>query len=229
MIKINLLGDETVIDHSGKFLLAGYVASLVVFVAIFFLLYNSTISEIEEATLKRDQLQSLLNREKERTKEVRELEAKKKELNTKLLVIATLRKSKTGPVRVLDDLNIATPERGWIADIKEEAGAFKIVGYALDNETIAQFMKDLDVSKYFESVDLIETKKVDQAGVKIAAFTLLAKVNYAGELPKIEAVATTPETSADSGDKGKKEDLKKKETEELAKAEKMGKDVAEAF
>lgn len=63
----------------------------------------------------------------------------------------------------------------------------KISGNALDNQTIALFMKDLEQSEYFKKVDLIETKQAENQGAKIKSFTLLADISYAGKIA-IEAV-----------------------------------------
>ena len=185
MIKINLLGDDTAVDHSGKLIVAGYVLSLVMFCAIFYFMGQSVGADVARLTHETDLLTKQLNKLKETTKEVHELENKRQELNDKLAVIAKLKRNKIGPVRVMDDLNLAIPERAWVSDMKESAGVLRLVGFALDNQTIAVFMKDLEASDYFDAVELVETKQADREGVKIKAFTLDTKVNYAGKI-KVE-------------------------------------------
>ncbi len=184
MIKINLLGDETVIDTSGTWVLIGYVLSVVVLLIICGAMYLTASAAIEEGRVEADTLAVRLKKLQEVTKEVRELEARKKELSDKTSVIAVLKKNKLGPVRILDDLNTALPDRAWLAEIRETGGLMRISGYALDNQTIAAFMKALEVSTYFESVDLGESREVDRNGAKIKEFTLLTKVVYAGGVKK---------------------------------------------
>jgi len=197
MIKINLLGDDTVIDTSGTWLAIGYVLSVVVTVLVGLLLNYATSSFIEEMTIESANLETELSKLKETTREVHDLELKKKELSDKTNVIGTLKKSKYGPVRILDDLNNALPDRAWITSVKESGGQMNIAGYALDNQTIASFMKALQASTYFENVDLGESKEVEREGAKIKEFTLITKVAYAGGVAKGDvSTSLIPDTSA---------------------------------
>ena len=182
MIKINLLGNDTAIDNTGYFVLAGYVLSLVVSLVACFFVYSSTSAAVVALTGEKESSTAALARLQETTKDVKDLQKKKDELNSKLLVIAKLKRSKVGPVHVLDDLNMALPEKSWLTEIKEASNIMKVGGYALDNQTLAVFMKDLAASDYFDEPDLVETKQSTVKGVKINLFTLQAKINYAGKL-----------------------------------------------
>jgi type IV pilus assembly protein PilN len=92
-------------------------------------------------------------------KEVRDLERLKKELQTKLQVIQDLNRKRVGPSHVLDDLSAATPDNLWLIDFGESNGQATVTGLALDNETIARFMRQLQDSPYFHAVDLVETSR----------------------------------------------------------------------
>lgn len=191
MIKINLLGDDTAVDNTGKLFVSGYVLSLILLGAVLYVVHSSYASAIEKLTLESESREKELKDLQVVTKEVRDLEAKEKEYDHKIQVIAGLKKSKIGPVRVLDDLNSAIPERAWITEVKEEQGLMRIDGKAFDNQTIAQFLKDLDKSNYFASVDLGETRQIDERGVKIKSFSLSSNVSYAGLPPKEEEATVT--------------------------------------
>lgn len=181
MIKINLLGDEAVADNKSKLIVGAYVASVVALCLVFYFIHGQVASKIERLTLDSETKELELKKWQKITKDVKDLEAKEAEYNHKISVIANLKKSKIGPVRVLDDLNKAIPERSWLTEIKEDTGLMRIDGKALDNQTIALFMKDLEASDYFESVDLGETRQTEDRGVKIKAFTLSANIDYAGK------------------------------------------------
>lgn len=193
MIKINLLGEPARIDESTKRALIIYVASLVGIVLCGFVARSLTTERI--AHLERET--AALNLEflalKKQTKEVRDLESKRRELRAKLDVIARLQGTKVGPVRIMDDLNVAVPDRIWLTEIGEQSGVLRLSGYALDNQTIATFMKDLDRSDFFDTVELVETKQMEREGIKIKLFTLESKVNYAGasgeSTQRVEGVA----------------------------------------
>lgn len=190
MIKINLLGVETIADNSKYLVLVGYVASMLIALVTCYSLYAVASSEIASLTDERDRLQTELAKLQTTTKEVRELEKKKKDLADKLVVIARLKKSKIGPVHVLDDLNIAVPEKSWVTEVKETSGLMKITGFALDNQTISGFMRELEKSDYFPQVDLVETTQADKQGVKIYAYVIQAKVSYAGKIKAAEPEVT---------------------------------------
>lgn len=180
MIKINLLGEPASVDGTTKRWLGAYAASLVAVVMLGIVARCVSVERIarleDETTTLNTELLSL----KKSTKEVRDLELKRKELRGKLEVIARLKLTKIGPVRIMDDLNRAVPDRVWLTEIAETSGLLRLSGYALDNQTIAAFMKDLDRSDFFDTVELVETKQMERDGVKIKLFTLESKMNYAG-------------------------------------------------
>lgn len=198
MIKINLLGEDTVVDNSGNVVVAGFVAGIVVVLGVFYWLQDSLNSQVVIMNSEAAKLERQLAALQETTKEVRELDKKRTELNDKLVVIATLKRNKAGPVRVMDDLNMSLPERAWLTEFREGAGTLRMVGTALDNQTIATYMKDLQASDYFTAVDLVETKQIESKGVKIKNFTLDAKITYTGKLRKDAAAPAAIEVKADA-------------------------------
>ncbi len=180
MIKINLLGEPARIDGTTQRWLGVYGASLVALVLIGFVARFVTVDRIARLEEETAALNTELLALKKSTKEVRDLESKRKELRGKLEVIARLKLTKIGPVRIMDDLNRAVPDRVWLTEIAETSSVLRLSGYALDNQTIAAFMKELDRSDFFDSVELVETKQMERDGVKIKLFTLESKMNYAG-------------------------------------------------
>jgi type IV pilus assembly protein PilN len=188
MIKVNLLGDSTVIDHSGRLWIAGYIASLVLLCGGCFFLNNYVAMQSYAIEDKNTDLETQLTKWKVVTKEVTELEAREKTLRQKLVVIATLRRNKSGPVRMLDSLNLALPEKSWIADLKEATGAVNITGRALDNQTIAKLMEEIDKSPYFSNVELAQSSQVLGQGLKLKEFNIAITVDYLGGM-EAEAAA----------------------------------------
>jgi type IV pilus assembly protein PilN len=108
------------------------------------------------------------------------LEKKRAQLQAKLATIDILERQRHGPVHVLDDLSSATPDKLWLTEMKESGGSLTLTGRGLDNQTIAQFMRKLSASPYFENVDLVETKQIEEGAAKLKQFTINARVNYAG-------------------------------------------------
>lgn len=192
MIRINLLGEDVAQDSHGFFQIIVFITSLIVLGATFFFLSAKNTREIAELEIRVTNSELQLKRLQKITKEVRDLEKKRKDLNSKLAVIATLKLSKTGPVRVLDDLNNAVPERAWVENLIEKGNVVKIEGKALDNQTIAAFLKRLEESDYFPVVKLIESKKASHNSVRIQSFVIEAQVSYAGQLEQRKKKAVRP-------------------------------------
>ncbi len=203
MIKINLLGDSTAIDYSGQYIVAGFISSVLLCLGVFFFLYSTIDSEITELTEKTSRLESELLQVQKITKEVKDLETKKTEYNRKLIVIAKLKKNKSGPVRVLDDLNLALPERAWITEIKEQDNSLMIVGRALDNQTVATFFRDLEKSEYFGERSNEVLKQINMDSVKIKEFSFLTKIYYAGKTATQQAEQAQAESATSEAEKKK--------------------------
>lgn len=180
MIKINLLGEETSSDSKAPILIASYIGSVLVLLILGFFMRASVISQIEDKNTEKQNLEGRLAQLKKTTKEVNELELKQKELANKLLVIAILKRSKTGPVNVLDNINSAVPDRAWLTELNETHSEMIVKGVALDNQTVAALAKQLEQSPYFVKADIDEVKAAQDQNVRVSEFILKTKVSYSG-------------------------------------------------
>ena len=146
-------------------------------------------------------------------KEVHELERLKKEVQTKLSIIQDLNRKRVGPSRVFDDLSAATPDNLWLIDFNETSGQATLTGLALDNETIARFMRQLQDSPYFYGVDLVETSRTSpqppagagEAQVSFTRFIVKAGIDYFGRDGKPPAPPPGTKAAAGQGAPAKQE------------------------
>jgi type IV pilus assembly protein PilN len=115
-----------------------------------------------------------------KTAELTELEKQKTDLDDRIKTIELLEQKKVGPVHILANLSDATPEKVWLIEFTENGGAATITGFALDNQTIATFMRNLAGSKFFNDVDLVETTQAEQNGGQVKRFVVRARLSYAG-------------------------------------------------
>jgi type IV pilus assembly protein PilN len=140
------------------------------------LMTRTSLNEAEHTTeMYKTQLAELDRKHKEAQK----LEKLRDELRAKLRTIDVLERQRTGPVRVLEDLSDSTPEKLWITEMRESGGSLSLLGRGLDNQTIAAFMEQLEESPYFNQVDLVETKQVEEGKAKLKEFSIRAVVAYA--------------------------------------------------
>ena len=130
---------------------------------------------------------------------VSKIEQQKRELREKLQVIGELEAKRMGPVRVLQDLAGATPDKLWVTDFSEVGGNVKISGFGVDEQTVADLIRRLAASQYFRGVDLEETSLVDEQGLKTKKFVVKGEVNYLGANPPTEASTKRPGANAGAG------------------------------
>jgi len=143
-------------------------------------------------------------------KQLRSFEAKKTEVERKLGVIRGLERSRTGPVRALDELATSTPARVWITALAAHGSNLDLSGFSLDNEVVAEFLTALDSSEHFGSVDLQGTEFVEQDGVRLNQFKLKARLT-AKSVEEIQAEAEEALEKAGGGqDKGNKRKPRRK-------------------
>jgi type IV pilus assembly protein PilN len=129
-----------------------------------------------------------------KAKDVAELQMRNKEFEGKNLVIENINKKKSGPVRVMESLSVATPSALWLTEFKEAAGNVTITGVAADNQTIAEFLKALGSYAYFSATELVETTQTEQTGMPPRRFLIKSRLTYqpAVALPVPEQPATAP-------------------------------------
>ena len=182
MIRVNLLPVREVEAEAGRRQETRLVYLVVVLIAAM-LGAVEVWSRMALGPLKAEQakLQADIVALETKTKELAKLETERKDLEEKLKTIATLQAKKIGPVQVLADLSDASPDQVWLLEFKESGGLATITGLGLDDQTIADFMRRLAASRYFDGVDLVETTQSQQDGVQLKRFVVNARLSYSGK------------------------------------------------
>jgi len=138
----------------------------------YFLQLNSTIGSLREDE---KNVKAELARYQKTVSKINQLEKKIKEINAKLNVIKELEKNKTGPVHLLEEITYAVPrDKLWLSSLKESGGKLTLTGTAMDNETVALFMTNLERSEYINSVELQSTRmrSLPQYKLRVSDFVL---------------------------------------------------------
>ncbi|HOJ14030.1 MAG TPA: PilN domain-containing protein [Deltaproteobacteria bacterium] len=91
--------------------------------------------------------------------EIEKFKKQKQELEKKLDVIRDLNAKRTGPVEVLDELSMIIPEKAWLTSFTNKGDTVVLEGAAVDNTTIAAFLKQLQASKHFDNVNLVLSRQ----------------------------------------------------------------------
>jgi len=160
MIRINLLPfraarkKENIRRQLTIFALS--VVFALVVMAYYFMKLSTTLSNLKK---EEQQIRVELAAYKKTIERINDLEKKIAEIRKKLDVIKDLEKKKTGPVLLLDQIAMAVPkEKLWLTSLVEKNGKLTLDGTAMDNETVAVFMTNLENSELITAVDLKSTR-----------------------------------------------------------------------
>ena len=98
------------------------------------------------------------------TKEIAEIKQKLGIIKKKTAIIKNLELNRKASVVLLDTMtSVVIPNRMWFTSISAISDSVEIIGLALDNKTVADFMIQLEGSKLFSSVSL---KTLKQQAIK---------------------------------------------------------------
>ena len=188
MIRINLLPfraarkKENIKRQSSIYVLT--VILLLVGMGYTFLDLSSQLSKLKDDENK---VKAELATYQKTVDEIDKLENKIKEIEAKLAVIKTLEKGKTGPVHLLDEVAKAVPkEKLWLNSFNESGGNLQLSGTAMDNETVALFMTNLEKSEYINTVDLqnARLRNIKDYQLRVSDFVLTCKTYAHKEKPE---------------------------------------------
>jgi type IV pilus assembly protein PilN len=107
-------------------------------------------------------------------KEIANIKKKLNILNKKIEVIKSLDLTRKAPVEFLDDMSkIVVEKQMWLTEIQEKSGKFKVVGIALDNPTIAEYMSRIEASQKYVNVKLVSiTQNTSVKGLILKKFDI---------------------------------------------------------
>ena len=124
------------------------------------------------------------------SREIARIKSKTNEIKKRLDIIRELEKQRLGPLRLLEEIAMAIPiDRLWLRSIVEGGGVLRLEGNAMDNDTVADFMTNLEKTQLIDSVDLKSTKLQNFPAQKIdvANFTLTCKLASQKDASEAEA------------------------------------------
>lgn len=88
--------------------------------------------------------------------QVEEYQAKLAELEEKERLIERLKSEREGPVRMLDALSAELPDFVWLTELTQRAGMVTIDGMAASLVSVADYIRKLEDSDWFQNVELVD-------------------------------------------------------------------------
>ena len=194
MIEINLL---PVREARRKADLRQYAMQLVLVVIVMVggvgLFHSRLIDRIDRTQARVSQMQSDIDQFKPQLAQVAAFKKRKSDLENKIEVIDGLDRARSGPVRVMDELALNTPDRLWLTGVTTKGDVITLTGKSLDNELIALFLRRLGESDYFTNVDLGSAKLGKDGGLKLVKFDITARLVSPGDSAGDGASVDAPE------------------------------------
>lgn len=179
MLKINLLPIRQLKKRAKA--RSQIAAGIVIFISVLVLLGLVGILQAGRITTLNDEIAVKTKEKKSFDKVIQELadlEKKRLDLNNKIQIINKLKSDSSLTVHVLDEVsNIVDNNRMWLTSLNQRGGSLKLTGYALDNQTVAQFMDELKVSPFINSVSLNNSSLKAVAGTDLKEFGLSCGVS----------------------------------------------------
>lgn len=177
MIRINLLpvrAEKRKENVKKQAILLGCYVAFLVLVAVGIQL--GLISDAESKRRRIEAQKKEIVKLDETIKQVQNYNAMLADLTAKLNVVIGLEQKQRGPARVFKELALLVPEKLWIEKASDNAGQLTLEGYAIDQQTVSQFMMNLERSALFQKVRLDVTKQASKGGALLQNFTLVVTV-----------------------------------------------------
>lgn len=181
MIRINLLPAKTSKRQEAvrtELMLGALVGAALV--ALLIVAQIFMVARVNGVKADNAEIQAEIERKQIIVAEVEEKEALKEDLLRKLQVIKNLKSRKSGPVHMLDELALATPEKLQLTTLDEDGERIQLGGVAVSNEVISEFLSKLELSEYFDEVYLNSIDQTTRSGVKLKNFSITARLVVPG-------------------------------------------------
>lgn len=174
MIKINLLPYHEIAKKETHLrqitLIAGGTVLFLLCLAVIYLWATGSVKSLEDEVKGKEARLVALNK---MVGEVDRIKKEKQVLERKLAVIGELERGRVYTVKLLADIASHVPIGSvWLEKLLQASGGIQIEGKARDNFAIVQLMKNLEASPFIQSVELVSSKQIEEAQVKLQQFQL---------------------------------------------------------
>lgn len=189
MIQINLLPVRARKKQENvRQFISIYLLSVVLVLCIIGYIWISRNMEINRLNTHLSQVQQEVAKYAKYEKMLKDMKEKKALIDQKRKVIQDLQKDRDAIVRVLALLSIQVPEnKMWFDKLSQTGTSITLEGMALSNETIAEFMRNLEASPYIVkgSVNLTHSRQTLYAELKLRQFQITYKFLPFSEVQKL--------------------------------------------
>lgn len=137
-------------------------------------------------------LQTHINELNRQVAEIKELDAKRRELVDRMRIIQDLQGTRPLIVRVFDELARTLPDGVFYQSLVRSSASLDFGGVAESNTRVSSLMRQLDQSEWFESPNLTSVQAAPDFGEQASAFKMTAKIST----PEVDASAADSQAPA---------------------------------
>ena len=173
MIRINLLPVRAVKKKSlikRQIYLAG--SSFIFLFLIIAAVHYYKVNEIKGLKMIIENKEMELSILKTKTGELTKVRDENEMIRQKVDIVKQLESDKTGPVRLLEEISRAIPEKAWINKLVDSENAILLAGSASSDEDISEFMKNLEKMRGIKRVELEVAEMTEKGSIKVKSFSI---------------------------------------------------------
>ena len=187
MIRINLLPFRAARTKENiRRQISVFLLSVVLLVVILVTVNGYLAGKVEDLEVRLDNLRAEVKVYEERAREVERMRAELEELNQKIEIVGELKEYRKEPPLLLADLTeLVVPGRMQLSRMAFSREQVSFEGLAMDNETIAVFMRRLERSGRFSSVRLASSVQQVVQDMDMKKFDITCRV--AGQIANAES------------------------------------------
>ncbi|MGD8368133.1 MAG: PilN domain-containing protein [Desulfobacterales bacterium] len=177
MIRINLLPFRAARKKENIRRQVFIFVSLFILIALALIYYNMMLgNKLTALQEKVDQTRTELNRTMKAAKEVDQIKKQIDTLEKKMAIIDRLEKGRTAPVEFVEEMSrLIVADKMWLVRLAENDKSVQMGGLALDNKTVAVFLRRLEESPLFSEVDLRQIQQTQKEEVSLKSFDIECK------------------------------------------------------
>ena len=191
MIRINLLPQEDAprqinfkMPAVGAFVPVAIIGAVVAACIVVFFVQQGSIRSLEDKVATAKQESQALAPQIAR---IKQLQREREQLDQRLDVITNLDEERYFRVHLMSEVARRMPENCWLTGLREVSPTqFEIEGITFSNFIVADFLRDLQSSDYYHSLDLVQIERGLIEEVRVLNFTINAEVGQ----PPVEVAST---------------------------------------
>jgi len=152
-----------------------FVAFLLI-LAVIAVYQGGIISDLKNQNAK---IEKEKNRYQKIVSQIKKIDEEKAVFEKQISVIKDLKQESSLTVHVLDEVANLTPSnRMWLKSLSQSSSQLSLNGMALDDQTIAKYMDDLEASSYIKNVHLANTTMDRYAERNLKSFRISCVVGF---------------------------------------------------